>query len=159
MRRLAAANCFSFFIFHFLMPIPVYEHQIIVSPADIDENNHANNVCFVRWMQEAATAHSAANGWSSERYIELGQIWVARRHTVEYLRPALEGDCITVQTWVSSWKNVSSVRKYRFVRDSDSVALATAETNWAFVNTSTGRPVKIPKIVGDSFTIPEYPPG
>ena len=141
------------------MPIPVYEYRIVVAPSDIDENNHANNVCFVRWMQEAAVAHSTANGWPSDRYTELGQVWVARRHTVEYLRPAFEGDLITVQTWVSSWKNVSSVRKYRFFRDSDSVVLAVAETNWAFVNTSTGRPAKIPGIVGDSFMIPECPPG
>ena len=102
------------------MPIPVYEHLVVVIPSDIDENKHANNVCFVRWMQEAAVAHSAANGWTSERYSELGLAWVARRHTVDYLRPALEGDEITVQTWVASWKNVSSVRKYKFIRNSDS---------------------------------------
>ncbi|MCL2305087.1 MAG: acyl-CoA thioesterase [Planctomycetaceae bacterium] len=141
------------------MPIPVYEHRIVVGHSDIDVNNHANNVCFVRWMQEAAIAHSTANGWSSQRYTELGKSWVARRHTVEYLRPALEGDCITIQTWIGSWKNVSSVRKYRFVRDSDSVVLAVAETNWVFVNTSTGRPVKIPSVVSDSFVLPECPPG
>jgi len=140
------------------MPIPVYEYRIVVGPSDIDENNHANNVCFVHWMQDAAIAHSTANGWTSDRYVELGQAWVARRHTVEYLRPALEGDHITVQTWVASWKNVSSIRKYRFVRDCDSTVLAIAETNWAFVNTSTGRPTKIPSIVGDSFVIPECPP-
>ena len=142
----------------FFMPIPVYEYRIVVDVSEIDENNHVNNVCFVRWMQEAAIAHSAANGWPSGRYGELGLAWVARRHSVEYLRPALEGDHITVQTWVSAWKNVSSVRKYRFVRDSDAAVLAVAETNWAFVNTSTGRPTKIPAIVGDSFIIPESPP-
>ena len=141
------------------MPIPVYEYRIIVDATDIDENNHANNVCFVRWMQEAAIAHSAANGWSSERYSELGFAWVARRHTVEYLRPALEGETVTVQTWVATWKNVSSVRKYRFIRDSDSAVLAIAETNWAFVSTSTGRPSKIPEVVNEAFVIPECPPG
>ena len=140
------------------MPIPVYEYRILVASSDIDENNHANNVCFVRWMQEAAIAHSTANGWSSERYTELGQAWVARRHTVEYLRPALEGDRITVQTWVDTWKNVSSIRKYRFLRDCDSAVLAIAETNWAFVNSSTGRPAKIPLIVSEAFIIPECPP-
>ena len=135
------------------MPIPVFEHLVVVVPSDIDENDHANNVCFVRWMQEAAVAHSAANGWTSERYSGLGLAWVARRHTVDYLRPALEGDEITIQTWVASWKNVSSVRKYKFIRNSDSTVLATAETNWAFVSTASGRPTKIPPIVAESFII------
>ncbi len=135
------------------MPIPVYEYHVVVQPSDIDENNHANNVCFVRWMQEAAIAHTTANGWPSEKYYEHGLAWVARRHTVEYLRPAMENEDITVQTWVASWKNVSSVRKYRFLRSSDSTVLATAETNWAFVNTTNGRPTKIPQIVSDSFIV------
>ena len=140
------------------MRIPVFDHLVVVVPSDIDENNHANNVCFVRWMQEAAVAHSSANGWTGERYNENGFAWVARRHTVEYLRPALEGDEITVQTWIASCKNVSSLRKYKFIRNSDSTVLATAETNWAFVSITSGRPTKIPPFFLESFVVVDNSP-
>lgn len=132
---------------------PFYEHRIVVRPGDIDENLHANNVCYVRWMQDAATAHSKANGWTSERYIKLGSIWVARRHTIDYLAPAIEGDQITVKTWIASWKRASSVRRYHFIRESDSLVLAKAETNWAFINIASGRPTKIAEDVANSFIV------
>lgn len=135
------------------MAVPVYVHKVVVLSADIDENEHANNQCYLRWMNEAAIAHSAANGWTSRRLIELGQTWFARRHTIEYLAPAFEGDELEVQTWVYDWKTVRSVRKYRFTRPSDGVLVSEAETLWAFVSLETGRPVRIPQIVADSFVV------
>ncbi len=104
-------------------------------------------------MNEAAIAHSEANGWTAKRYVELGQNWFARRHTIEYLAQAAEGDHLTVQTWIYDWKGVRSTRKYRFTRDRDGTVVAEAETLWAFVNLQTGRPVRIPKEVADSFVI------
>ena len=107
------------------MPIPVFEYCVTVQPSDIDEMNHANNVCYVRWMQEAAIAHSTYNGWSTPRYLESGFAWVARRHTIEYLQPALVGDKLIVQTWVADFKRVTSRRKYRFLRKSDLIGMDT----------------------------------
>lgn len=135
------------------MPIPVFEHEVVVLPTDIDENRHANNLCYLRWMNEAAIAHSEANGWTAQRYIELGQNWFARRHTIEYLAQATEGDRLTVMTWIYDWKSVRSTRRYRFIRNRDGLVVAEAETLWAFVNLETGRPVRIAKEVADSFTI------
>ncbi len=135
------------------MPITVFEHPVVVLPSDIDENRHANNMCYLRWMNEAAIAHSAANGWTVERYIELGQTWFARRHTIEYLAPAAEGDELTVQTWIADWKSIRSTRKYRFTRRRDGIVVAESETLWAFVNLETGRPVRIPSEVADAFVI------
>lgn len=135
------------------MPIPVYTYKVVVSLSDIDENKHANNQCYLRWMNEAAIAHSEANGWTAQRLLELGQNWFARRHTIEYLAQATEGDQLEVKTWIYDWKTVRSLRKYRFTRLSDGVIVAEAETLWAFVNLETGRPVRIPQIVADSFII------
>ena len=138
-----------------MIPIPVYEYRVLVRPSDIDENAHANNLCYLRWMNEAAVAHSAANGWTAQRYIELGATWFARRHTIDYLAPAAEGDELVVNTWIHDWKNVRSTRRYRFIRPKDGVVVATAETLWAFVNLATGRPVKLPPVVAECFVVVE----
>ena len=134
-------------------PIPVYEHRVLVLPSDIDENAHANNLCYLRWMNEAAVAHSAANGWTAQRYLELGSAWFARRHTIEYLAPSTEGDELIVSTWICDWKTVRSTRRFRFVRSKDGLVVATAETLWAFVNLATGRPAKLPSVVADCFVV------
>jgi acyl-CoA thioester hydrolase len=136
----------------------VFEYPHTVAADEIDQLGHANNVAFVAWMQAAAVAHSAALGWTSERYLELGMGWVARRHTIEYLRPAFEGDQLIVETRVAEMKKVTSLRVYRIVRPSDGDLLAKAATDWAFVRYETGRPVRIPDEITLAFPVPEWEP-
>jgi acyl-CoA thioester hydrolase len=131
--------------------IEFYHHPHTVAQSEIDEQGHANNVCFVSWMQEAAVAHSASLGWTADRYRQLGTGWVARSHTIEYLRPALAGDEITIETRVADMKKATSVRVYRIVRRADGELLAKAETNWAFVNYATGRPTRILREIVEAF--------
>ncbi|GHT22294.1 hypothetical protein FACS189419_04630 [Planctomycetales bacterium] len=133
--------------------IPIYEHHITVLSSDIDENRHANNLCYLRWMNEAAVAHSAANGWTARRYIELGSTWFAKKHTIEYLLPTYEGEKLVVQTGVVDWQRIRSTRKYRFIRINDDKTVAVAETLWAFVDLSTGKPVRIPQEVTEAFVM------
>ncbi len=39
---------------------------------DLDGLGHANNISYLKWMQSAALAHSAAQGWPVEAYAALG---------------------------------------------------------------------------------------
>jgi acyl-CoA thioester hydrolase len=129
----------------------IFEYRHTVTNDEIDELGHANNVVYVAWMQAAALAHTAALGWSANRYRELGMGWVARSHTIEYLRPAFAGDHIVVQTHVADMKKVTSTRLYRIVRLADEELLARAETHWAFVDYATGKPMRIPAEIARSF--------
>src|SRR5262245_18176997 len=118
------------------MPKPmtaIYEYHHQVTDEEIDGLGHDSNLAFVPWMQDAALAHSTFQGWDTERYYKLGAVWVVRSHHIEYLRPAFVGDQIVVWTWVSSFKRISSVRKYKITRPTDGQLLAFAETNWVFV--------------------------
>jgi acyl-CoA thioester hydrolase len=138
--------------------IEVYEYPHTVSHDEIDEQGRANNVVYVSWMQDAAIAHSAALGWTPERYLELGVGWVARSHWIEYLLPAMAGDEIIVETRVSDMKKVTSKRVYRILRRSDREVLAKAETNWAFVNYATGKPTRILPEIAGAFPVRQATP-
>lgn len=129
----------------------VFSLPHVVTDEEIDEQGHANNVVYVGWMQDAAVAHSAALGWSAERYEQLGMGWVARSHYVEYLRPAFAGDEIVIETHVADMKKATSRRAYRIVRRADGVVLAKAETIWAFVDYATGKPKRIPPEIADAY--------
>ncbi len=150
--------------------VPTYARLIEVGDADVDVWGHANNVCYVHWMQDVAVAHSAAIGWPAERYLDYGAIWVVRRHEIEYRRSAYRGDKILAQTWIAEMKNVTSVRRYRFLslpNDVDaadfngfmenaddfpkSAILATAETLWAFISPKTQRPVRVAAELRETF--------
>ena len=47
----------------------IFRQEIAVTNEAIDEFGHVNNQRYVAWMQEVARAHSAANGWPMERYL------------------------------------------------------------------------------------------
>jgi acyl-CoA thioester hydrolase len=130
----------------------IYEYFHTVAVDEIDEQGHANNVVYVAWMQDAAIAHSATLGWTAERYQQLGGGWVARSHTIEYLRPAFVGDEIVVQTQVADMKKVTSTRVYRIMRRSDGELLAKAETHWVFISYATGKPVRVPAEIARTYT-------
>ena len=133
----------------------IFFHPHVVEAGEIDDLGHANNVVYIAWLQAAAVAHSAAQGWPSPRYHALGQGWVVRSHAIEYLLPAFAGDHVVVETWVATMKKVTSLRRYRIVRGGDGALLATAETNWAFVDLTVGKPVRIPPEVGEAFVVVE----
>lgn len=129
----------------------VYEHLHRVAPAEIDVMGHANNLCYLRWMLAAATAHSEALGWPFERYRQLGSAWVVRAHKIEYIRPVFADEEIVVRTWVSAAKRASSTRRYHMHRRADAALVASAVTDWAFVDLKTGRVMRVPPEVANSF--------
>lgn len=123
-----------------------YQHEVRVTPDMVDRNGHVNNVTYVQWMQDAAVAHARTSGCTQVTQT-LGATWVVRTHHVEYLRPVFAGDTITVLTWVANFHKVRSLRKYKLVRASDQAVVAEAETDWVFVDASSGRPRPIPEEV------------
>jgi acyl-CoA thioester hydrolase len=131
----------------------IFEYKLTVPPSAIDGQGHVNNLEYVRWMQEAAVAHSAAQGWPGERYRKLGAGWVVRAHKIEYLQAAFAGDEVTVYTWVSDFRKIRSLRKYKIVRTTDRQVLAVAETDWAFIGLEQRVPRRIPPELSAAFEI------
>ncbi len=135
--------------------VAIYEHVVSVQADDIDQQGHVNNLRYVAWMQDAAVAHSTAVGWPAARYRDVGMWWVVRSHSIKYLSPAHIKEALVVQTWVSTMKRSSSLRRFRFLRPIDEQVLAMAETTWALVDQSTRAPVRIPAAMRDSFVVDE----
>jgi acyl-CoA thioester hydrolase len=131
----------------------IFEYHHLVTPAEIDGVGHVNNIEYLRWLQDAAVAHSTIQGWPQQAYYELGQGWVVRSHFIEYLVPAFAGDEIVVRTWIADMKRVTSLRRYELVRPSDGKKLALACTNWAFVKFATLQPCRVPSEVISAFEL------
>jgi acyl-CoA thioester hydrolase len=131
----------------------VYHHRHTVLPEEIDGLEHANNLCYLKWMQKAALAHSAAQGWPGEAYKRLGAGWVVRSHTIKYLQSALEGDALVVRTWIADFKRFSSLRKYKVIREADGVVLAVGETQWAFIDYTTRTLTRVPPEVIAAYEV------
>jgi acyl-CoA thioester hydrolase len=131
----------------------IFEYPHTVLGEEIDDQGHVNNLAYLKWMQSAAVAHSAAQGWPPERYREVRAGWVVRSHRIEYLLPAFASQQIVVHTWVADFRKISSLRKYKITRPSDSAVLAVAETNWVFVSLDHRVPRRVPSELIQAFTV------
>jgi acyl-CoA thioester hydrolase len=113
---------------------------IVVAPADIDGQGHVNNVVYLRWMQEAATAH-----WDAKATAELKARvnWVVTRHEVDYKAPAFAGERLVARTWVGQPSGATWERFIEIRRVADDRLLARGRSLYAALDPATGRPRRV----------------
>lgn len=153
-----------------------YVSYVRVRFQECDPLGHVNNAIYLTYLEQVAIDHANAVGWSSEKLREeTGALFVARKHEIEYLRPAREGDFLQVRTWPQEMRGARGERVYdisriegdragyvdRLLTADELVPLARsdiivrARTEWAFMNVTTGRPSRIPPFVLADFLIPD----
>jgi acyl-CoA thioester hydrolase len=117
-----------------------FDHRIIVLQADLDHMNHVNNVVYVQWVQDAASAH-----WNSVFPSEFRERfnWVVLRHEIDYRSPAMLSDELIARTWVKDYDGAKSTRMVQIIRESDGNILVEAKTTWCLLSASTNRPIRI----------------
>jgi len=128
-----------------------YLLPITVQPADIDSQGHVNNAVYVQWMDAAAWANSVAVGYDHAKYQSLGSAFVVRRHEIDYLQPAYEGQQLVVATWPCAMVRFNAMRRHQIIRLSDGVTLARAMTQWIYLDTKTGKPRRMEPELIDAF--------
>ena len=123
--------------------------EMDVPETDIDEVWHASNVAYVRWIQDVALAHSTAVGLDFAAYRDLGAVFVVRRHEVDYLRPVVRGERLSLRTWIDS-AFAAKCKRATEIRRGEQV-IAEAMTTWGFIELASGRPTRIPESVRRAF--------
>ncbi len=121
----------------------VFDLEITVQAKDIDSLGHVNNVVYMHWMQDVATAHIDALGLGLSEYLELKHAMVAVEHHVQYRKAAFEGEKIILRTWLDDINALYSFRQYVFYRPQDQSILFMGNTKWACVEIATGRPKRM----------------
>jgi acyl-CoA thioester hydrolase len=124
---------------------------------ECDAYGHVNHTSYLRYMQEAAFEASAAAGYGMARYAAMGRHWLVRETDIEYLHPLHYGDRAQVKTWVIDFRRVRSRRAYEIRLAGSGELAAKARTDWAYLDSASGRPIPIPPEMTAAF-FPEGPP-
>jgi len=118
----------------------LFEQQIVVQENHIDDLNHVNNVVYLQWVQDIATAHwvSLADDAMSKKYS-----WVVITHLLEYFKPAFLNDVLRVVTWVEKSEGVRSERHVEFYTAASAKPIVRAKTIWCLLDSGTMKPRRI----------------
>lgn len=149
-----------------------YVALVRVRFSECDPLGHVNNAVYLNYLEQVAIDHAAAMKWSARELTEeAGAVFVARKHEITYHQPAFENNWLLLSTWPTGMRGARGMRNYtvsRFHGDPagwiDRVVpfaempeigkrdvIVTATTEWAFMNVTSGRPVRIPAVVTKSF--------
>ena len=139
--------------------IPFIERSFRVRHYECDAYGHVNHANYLRYMQEAAFDASAAVGYDVARYEAIGRQWLIRETDITYHRPLTYGDTVIVKTWVADFRRVRSRRIYELRQGDSDAPVATAATEWVFLDSATLRPASIPPEMVAAFWHPDATPG
>jgi len=131
-----------------------YERDFRVRYDECDAYGHVNHANYLRYMQETAFDASAVVGYDFATYRDMNRFWFVRETEISFLRPLAYGDTVTVKTWVADFRRVRSRRMYELCLKGSGETVATASTDWVFLNSTDLRPATIPPQMVGAF-IPE----
>lgn len=125
-----------------------FEQLIAVKADHLDALNHVNNVVYLQWVQDVASAHwsSIASGEMKQRYS-----WVVLKHEIEYFAPAFLNDMIIARTWVYQSHGVRSERHVELYNQRTGKLLVRAKTNWCLLDAQTMKPRRIERDILNLF--------
>jgi acyl-CoA thioester hydrolase len=128
----------------------VFTLTVPVLPEDIDEQDHVNNMVYLRWVQEIAISHWRAIA-SPEAQAAVS--WVVLRHEIDYKTPAILGDEIELRTWVGKATRLTFERFTEIRRKNETKLVAKARTLWCPIDPQTARPIRVSNEVRSQFSI------
>ena len=109
---------------------------------------HVNNIVYLRWVQEAATAHWNAAATEGQK---LEYAWVVVRHEIDYLVAALPGEELIARTYVGAAAGAKFDRHVEIRRRNDGALLARARSVWVAMDPRTLRPRRVTKELAAQF--------
>jgi acyl-CoA thioester hydrolase len=132
-------------------PAGVFTHRRKVTWREIDLAQHVNNAVYLDYMDDAGNDVLHAFGWSFQRMQQAGFAIVIRRNQIQYHQPALSGDELAIDTWVSNVRRSTATRHYAIRSGSDGCLLAMAHAYCVWIDLENGKPIRIPKAFLASF--------
>lgn len=129
----------------------VYERAFRVRYDECDAYGHVNHANYLRYMQETAFDASADVGYDFGAYDSMNRYWLVRDTDITFLRPLAYGDTVIVKTWVADFRRVRSRRMYELRLMATGEPVATAHTDWVFLDATTLRPASIPPRMVTAF--------
>ena len=127
------------------LPSP-FTLEITVQAEDTDRLGHANNVVYIRWLEEVSWAHIESLGMTWALHEETGKAMAITRTELDYLASANAGDELVLGTWLTDWDGrFRSARQFQLIRPADGKTLLRALSTHACVDMKSQRPARAPK--------------
>ena len=119
---------------------------------DTDASGVVHNIAYLRFIETARTLLALRMGMSFQEIAQTNIHPVVVRTEIDYRKPALLGDIITVNGRITESSGVRFWVGFEIVRPSDNGLLVTCRQALALIRMPAGRPVRLPTGFPESFS-------
>ena len=119
------------------------ECTLRVRTYECDSYGHVNNANYLHYLEYARYEHLKDIKFDYLKAVKAGYGVFVARIEIDYKKPATTDDKLIIKTWPLKKGAVSGTLAQQIYRGEE--LLINAKVTWAFVDSQTGAPVKIPK--------------
>lgn len=132
-----------------------YSMHISVLVHDTDARHIARPSAVWRWMQEAANRQMKSEGPSYDELMERGLSFLLSRMCVDFIRPIMQYEELTAETFALPSRGYSFERGYRLTDEAGN-PVAAGLSVWALYDLNAGRLARVDTL-GDGYSGGEAP--
>ena len=115
-------------------------------PEHIDMNGHVNNMVWLQWVQDIATAHWEAIAPQDQ---QSAYVWFVTRHEIDYRGNIVEGETVTARTFIPDPPQGARFLRCVDFTNAAGKAIVQVRSTWVLIDKNSGRPLRItPEIAG-----------
>lgn len=122
----------------------VHERRFRVRHYECDAAGWLYYAAYLRYLQETAMGASAAAGYDVARFTTMDRQWLVRETELAIRRPLRYDETVIIRTYVEWFRRIHSRRRYELRLEPGGDPVATAYTDWVYIDTARGRPTSIP---------------
>ena len=132
----------------------IFETAITVRPDDIDMNNHVHYSRYLDYILMARYDQMKKDyKVSMEEFVAQGYSWVASEVTIQYKRPILLQESVTVRTQVKNFHGAQALVSFWIVKGERAKIAAQGEVCYTMVSIKSGRPTRIPDEIVEKYQV------
>jgi acyl-ACP thioesterase len=126
----------------------VYTGIYRVRSYETDFRGRVRPVTLLNYLQDAASLHASALGFSVDDLREKNATWMLSRYHIKFFHYPVVGDEVRIFTWRSACEGFYALRDFEIIDAADN-PVCVATSSWVVLNLTTKRPVRVESVVGD----------
>ena len=132
-------------------------YKYAITPAHLDFTRRATMKALFDILLDAACLDADRNGFGSQDIMDQYNVtWVLLRMRIDIAKQPVEGDVLTVYTWVGELSKLSTTRNFQVYDQNDNLVV-TSTTLWTLINLDSRRMAPVETVVSYSaIAQPEF---
>lgn len=120
----------------------MYQMKLRVRYSEVEADKQVGISQIVNYFQDCSTFHSEDTGQSLSYLEQIGKVWFLCGWQIEVERYPVFGEILTIETWPYDRNDLYAYRNFS-IKDTNGQRIASANSIWFLVDTSSGKPVRI----------------